>query len=83
MEDMDEEEQDRLADDTAEVEEVILCWYFRFWNMWRQSLTTPRDRLSLRTWESSSPLIMSSAKVNDTQKRQLMMFKFILLIHWF
>lgn len=25
MEDMDEEEQDRLADDTAEVEEVILC----------------------------------------------------------
>jgi hypothetical protein len=49
MDDMDEEEQDRLADDTAEVEEVIFLFNIRLSNMLKPSSITPRVRLNSKT----------------------------------
>lgn len=49
MEDMDEDEQDKLADDTAEVEEVIYLFNLRFCNTSKLSSITPRANLSLKS----------------------------------
>ncbi len=62
---MDEDEQDKLADDTAEVEEVIFLFNLRFCNTSKLLSIMPRVNLNLKSLEKCSHPITNSANNNE------------------
>ena len=62
---MDEDEQDKLADDTAEVEEVIFLFNLRFCNTSKLLSIMPRVNLNLKSLEKCSHPITNSVNNNE------------------